>query len=386
MPLCCSIRWVLRSVACTVLASLAVACSHGQPDKPPTQPAVPVAAATRPPTPPPRVPKTTEPIDPTLAPHGAELYGRMCAVCHGKQGEGYRADQAPALGQQEFLASVSDDFLTFAITYGRTGTTMSAWHVDQGGPLSSNDIRAMLAFLRSWQRQPNLTLDDSPAQGNVTRGKAIFQQNCESCHSRKGPYVRIVNRQQLAKARSGFLRQAIRVGRPPTRMLGFQEKLGNEGVEDVVAYLQSLPGWIAPSEVPGATRPHPIPLGKVPLNPNGHEPVGFRAQPLMTSLDVIGPEYAKHARMVIIDARAPSDYLSGHIAGAVSVPFYDPSLYLDALPKHTWLVCYCGCPHAESGSLATQLLAAGFDKVTVLDEGFGAWIDKGYPVNTGLAP
>src|SRR5690349_301836 len=24
--------------------------------------------------------------------HGAELYGRMCSVCHGKGGEGYRAD------------------------------------------------------------------------------------------------------------------------------------------------------------------------------------------------------------------------------------------------------------------------------------------------------
>ena len=26
---------------------------------------------------------------------GGELYARMCAVCHGPKGEGYKADQAP---------------------------------------------------------------------------------------------------------------------------------------------------------------------------------------------------------------------------------------------------------------------------------------------------
>jgi cytochrome c oxidase cbb3-type subunit 3/ubiquinol-cytochrome c reductase cytochrome c subunit len=95
----------------------------------------------------------------------------------------------------------------------------------------------------------------------------------------------------------------------------------------------------------------------------------------------------KHkARMVILDARAPSDYTSEHIAGAVSVPFYDPTPYLDKLPRDAWLVCYCACPHAESGELATKLVAAGFKKVTVLDEGLGTWKQKGYGVSTGMQP
>jgi rhodanese-related sulfurtransferase len=75
-----------------------------------------------------------------------------------------------------------------------------------------------------------------------------------------------------------------------------------------------------------------------------------------------------------------------HIAGAVSVPFYDPSPYLEALPKTSWLVCYCECPHAESGALAQQLLDAGFAKVTVLDEGFRAWIAANHPTHAGQAP
>ena len=70
----------------------------------------------------------------------------------------------------------------------------------------------------------------------------------------------------------------------------------------------------------------------------------------------------------------------------MSVPFYDPNPYFDKLPKDAWLVCYCACPHAESGELATKLQAAGFQKVTILDEGIGTWKAKGNPVATGMEP
>ncbi len=50
------------------------------------------------------------------------------------------------------------------------------------------------------------------------------------------------------------------------------------------------------------------------------------------------------------------------------------------------MVAYCGCPHAESGALMDKLLANGFTKVTILDEGFNVWLERGYPVNLGAAP
>jgi cytochrome c oxidase cbb3-type subunit 3/ubiquinol-cytochrome c reductase cytochrome c subunit len=124
----------------------------------------------------------------------------------------------------------------------------------------------------------------------------------------------------------------------------------------------------------------------VPLNPRGPAPRGFETFPEMTSVAVVARELKRGARMVVIDARAPSDYANQHIKGAVSVPFYDPSPYLEALPKDTWLVCYCGCPHAESGSLARQLQAANFKKVTVLDEGLGVWGEQGHPLASGREP
>jgi cytochrome c oxidase cbb3-type subunit 3/ubiquinol-cytochrome c reductase cytochrome c subunit len=140
-------------------------------------------------------------------------------------------------------------------------------------------------------------------------------------------------------------------------MPAFEGKLTAQGIDDVIAALR----------------------GFQPVNPEGHiamrpaaasawagaaEPQGSRAARLqgvqdMTPADVIHEALASGARFAILDARAPSDYMREHITGAVSVPFYDPSPYFAALPKDTWLVCYCACPHAESGQLAQQLGAQG---------------------------
>src|SRR3954451_9179785 len=101
-----SLLWLSVWIVC--------ACGRSQPQPPPA----PVAATTKP-APPPAPPALHPPVTP--APHpapaqrGAERYAQMCAICHGASGEGYKADQATALGQQDFLASVSDEFLAFAI-------------------------------------------------------------------------------------------------------------------------------------------------------------------------------------------------------------------------------------------------------------------------------
>jgi cytochrome c oxidase cbb3-type subunit III len=315
---------------------------------------------------------------------GAELYANMCAVCHGANGEGYKADQATALAHQDFLASVTDPYLQSAIAHGRPGTTMSAWYTGRGGPLDEADLAAVVAFLRSWQKEPKLALDERPVRGNIARGKAIFDKQCASCHGEQAPNVRLLNPQLLALASPGFLRHAINKGRPPTAMLGYEKSLGARGVEDVVAYLRSLPAWSIPTEA--GTSPPVITLGPVPRNPDGPEPLHFKRYPEMTSVAVVAREYKRHARMALLDARVPSDYAAGHIAGAVSVPFYDPAPYFARLPRDAWLVCYCGCPHAESGTLAQKLMAAGFNKVTVLDEGLGEWKDKGHPMREGVKP
>jgi cytochrome c oxidase cbb3-type subunit III len=320
---------------------------------------------------------------------GEVLYARMCAVCHGPAGHGYAADQAPALANRGLLASASDDFLRNAIGNGRSGTTMSAWLRQRGGPLGVAEIDSVIATLREWQEGPRAVLDERPLAGDAARGAAVFARACARCHGADGtggPSPHIGNFDFLSSATTGFLRYAIRGGRPGTQMPDFDSTLGDHGVDDVIALLR---GWQARGATvahPAAPRPPPLPLGPVPLNPRGPEPVSFRAFPLTTTAESIKAQFDRGARMAVLDARAPSDYLNEHIAGAVSVPFYDPDPYLAQLPKDAWLVCYCSCPHAESGTLAQKLQSKGFTKVTVLDEGLGFWKGRKYPTRTGLDP
>ncbi len=320
---------------------------------------------------------------------GAEMYGRMCAVCHGQNGEGYKADQAPMLAQQDFLSTASDDYLRTAITSGRPGTTMSAWGREHGGPLKPADVDATITFMRTWQKNSAIALDERPSSGDPVRGATTYASECQRCHGTRGTggtYIQVGSAQLLKSASNGYLRYAIHHGRSHTAMPAFDGKLDDGRVEDVLALMRTWEKAAPPQPRAMPARTPPIPLGPVPLNPKGPEPVGFKTQPGTTQSDVIKQQLDRNARMAILDARAPSDYANEHIAGAVSVPFYDPDGYFDQLPKDAWLVCYCSCPHAESGQLASKLVAHGFRKVTVLDEGLGFWSRRGYPTRSGLDP
>jgi cytochrome c oxidase cbb3-type subunit 3/ubiquinol-cytochrome c reductase cytochrome c subunit len=320
---------------------------------------------------------------------GGELYARMCAVCHGMTGRGYAADDAPAIGGAAFLGSVTDGFLHDAIANGRTGTTMSSWGREHGGPLGEKDINQIIEFMRLWPHRP-VQLDTRPLEGDAGRGGDVFNRECLRCHGamgKAGPMLRVGNPELLAGVSDGFLREAIRHGRPGTPMVGFEKTLGERGVDDVVALFRSWQASAGPLHVTSSpARVPPLPLGRVPLNPHGPEPIGFRANPDTTSATVIKEQLDRGARLAILDARAPSDYVNEHIAGSVSVPFYDPTPYLKQLPKDAWMVCYCACPHAESGQLARKLVSAGFKKVTVLDEGLGFWRSKNYGTHSGIDP
>lgn len=320
---------------------------------------------------------------------GERLFGLMCSVCHGPTGQGYAADQAPSLTHGDFLAAVEDAYLRVAILEGRGGTTMSAWSSFRSGPLSADDASAIVAYLRSYGERPPMKLDARPpVAGDAGRGAEVFTRECAVCHGAhgtEGPFVGIGGFDLLRAASDGFLRQAIRDGRPGTAMPSFARRLGDGDVDDVLALLRSWQKSAPAVRKPPAKLP-PLPLGPLPIHPQGPEPKGFTVTPQSTKVEIVKAQLDAGARMALLDARAPSDYIGEHIAGAVSVPFYDPDPYFAQLPKDAWLVCYCSCPSAESGQLAQKLLKAGFTKVTVLEEGLRVWKAKKYPTNSGFEP
>lgn len=313
---------------------------------------------------------------------GATAYAKTCALCHGSKGEGYVADNATALNNPTFLATATDEFLRRSIARGRPGTTMSAWDRAHGGPYDDGAIQGIAAFLRSWQTVPSVT-NGAPAGGDAGRGAPLYASRCASCHGAtgtEGPNVRLANAELLAIANDAFLEYAIVHGRPGTAMKPFERELAAQEVADLVALLRS---WAKP--VPTGDVPIPGTLGPIVRNPDGPEP-DFVLGNRFTPADTVKRELDRGAAIGFLDARAPSDYVAGHIAGANDVPFYEASQYVFALPKDKWLVCYCACPHAESGALADTLFSNGFTKVTILDEGYFVWRDRGYPVTTGATP
>lgn len=80
---------------------------------------------------------------------GGQLWGLNCASCHGLNGEGV---DAPALNSQQFLTSVADEQIHGIIAGGIPGTEMPAWWNEFGGALTDQQIAAVVAFLRSWEK------------------------------------------------------------------------------------------------------------------------------------------------------------------------------------------------------------------------------------------
>jgi cytochrome c oxidase cbb3-type subunit 3/ubiquinol-cytochrome c reductase cytochrome c subunit len=323
-----------------------------------------------------------------LVERGKVLYGRYCDFCHGKAGQGYAADEAPAIANQEFLSRVTDDYLDRAITRGRPGTTMSAWSNSRGGPLNEQDVRALIKMIRTWQTTPEALEDSRQISGDAKKAEPVYAAKCASCHGKgghDGKYIALGNPELLASATNGFLASAIEHGRPGTPMLPFAGKLSPQTIGDLVTLVRS---WQKPPEELVIIPPKPGQLGQVSsvvINPKGPAPT-FDEKADFIPVDTVKKEIERGASLIIADARAPSDYVRSHVAGAISVPFYEVEKYSPEIPKDKWILTYCACPHAASVKSREAFRAKGYKHVAVLDEGILVWRDRGYPTRGGAKP
>lgn len=77
---------------------------------------------------------------------GNRLFAQSCAECHGREAIG---GSAPTLNAKEFLASTTNAQMQLIIQGGVSGTSMSEWSIDFGGPLTDEQIRQIVTYLRS---------------------------------------------------------------------------------------------------------------------------------------------------------------------------------------------------------------------------------------------
>jgi cytochrome c oxidase cbb3-type subunit 3 len=322
---------------------------------------------------------------PAPASEGAALYARYCALCHAADGSGYAADNANSLRTESFLATASDEFLRWAIAYGRPGTPMAAFSREQGGPLGSAEITTLIGYLRTLHPVPRTAVDERRVQGRSEAGRQVYAQHCAECHGVQGQgrtALSLSNPVFLATASDGFIRHAIEQGRSGTPMEAYKGRLSAEQIDDVTAYLRS---WARTVQLPGPIAELPPAPTQVVINPEGQAP---RFSPLregrFVPADEVNAALKAGARMVLLDARPTSDWLKSHIPGALPVPFYEPKKMIEALPRDgTWIISYCACPHAASGKVMDTLRAQGFPNTAVLDEGVLVWATRGYPMTLG---
>jgi rhodanese-related sulfurtransferase len=83
--------------------------------------------------------------------------------------------------------------------------------------------------------------------------------------------------------------------------------------------------------------------------------------------------------VTLIDVREPAEYTGEHIPGArlVSLSQFDPRKVPQ--DEDTKVVLYCASGN-RSKMAAQKLFDAGFNSVTHLDSGLGAWKSAGYPI------
>ena len=89
--------------------------------------------------------------------------------------------------------------------------------------------------------------------------------------------------------------------------------------------------------------------------------------------------------MILLDTRVTSQWQTGHLNGAVPLPYYTSQEIFKGLPSDTWIVAYCECPRAAAESVVKYLRSRGFSKTAVLYEGIYGWTSLGYPIAQGQA-
>lgn len=144
-------------------------------------------------------------------------------------------------------------------------------------------------------------------------------------------------------------------------------------------------GDYPPDEAPGDG--YPPAFDDAPPSPDA-DPSSFETLSVngetvrLAPIDVVRAWYRRReARFV--DARGPGQYERAHVYGAVLSTAQQESAGggIEAWPTGDRAVTYCGCPHHLSSVRAAGLQKAGFSRVFALDDGFGEWANRGYPMD-----
>ncbi len=134
---------------------------------------------------------------------GAQLFTQNCSPCHGQFGQGgpipgRSGDMITTISSSDFLKTRDNITLRNIIALGLPDSGMTAFSSANGGPLSDDQVDAIVTYIRSWEAnpppalptatpapvQPTATPSSSASQTTFTQNVLpIFQTKCLICHN-----------------------------------------------------------------------------------------------------------------------------------------------------------------------------------------------------------
>ena len=192
---------------------------------------------------------------------GQQLFQQYCSACHGDFGEGgpnpaQANDVIAPISTSEYLKTRDDFTLSAIIALGQPNLGMSAFGSSNGGPLSDDDIKEIVYFIRSWQTNPPVELPpEINADTLPLEGEDIYLEVCAQCHGQNGeggiaPSLAEAGYQSSRSDQEIF--DSISNGHSATAMIAWGEILSDSQITELVNFIRQLQPVDAPN-VPAPT-------------------------------------------------------------------------------------------------------------------------------------
>ena len=89
--------------------------------------------------------------------------------------------------------------------------------------------------------------------------------------------------------------------------------------------------------------------------------------------------------LYVLDVRSPEEYASGHVPGAINIPYDQIAARIAEVPKDKDVVLYCKSGR-RAGIAAEVLAGQGYNRLQHLEGDIVAWVEKGRPLETPKDP
>ena len=311
-------------------------------------------------------------------------YQKYCALCHGKDREGHANDHAPSLRSKSLMESGVAHQILRPMQYGRKGTAMGGYLDEVGGPMTLDETWNLTYWLWEQAGYDRLRFSTNPVQGDIKRGEQVYKKECTSCHGAEGQGVTapaLMNQSALAHNTDDFIRHAIENGRQDTPMQAYKDKLSQQDINNITAYIRSKALGLQTEKTVLKALPEPK---DYIINKQGDDP-NFNLQDGMYVLsEDLNKALQDKKRMVLLDTRVTSVWQTAHIEGSIPFPYYaDLDETVAGIPKDVQIIAYCSCPRAAADYTINKLRDRGYTRTAVLWEGIFGWMHLGFPVVRG---